>query len=433
VLFRSRILGYTGKDVQKLPQTDGKAQLTMDNHFGSPVLESFFLVTPLNLAIALATAEPVSKQNIGAYTVYLWQERVPADTTHRVDVVLERSQPTTLVLRERHFVKLVLGKERMTFQGNDVTWEGLPGLLEEVPNRSETVLEVALADEAVPGKLLMDALNLATKYGFEYGSYVGQAQLGAKGEASVTVETLGASPQETPEATEAVKAAEQLKSVAQAFLQAVAAGEDETAAGLCAPGTVKTSEFAKLREYYDLSQARIVQANDRQGNAYAVTNFFPSKEGKKATAMGIGMRKQGDRWLIRDIDALPDEPSLAAYIESFNKAFPPAEPVARAWVGMIDAGQYDTAWDEAAEMLRNAIPKATFVEQTKAVRAPLGKVESRSTRSVSYTNSLPGAPDGQYAVIQFQTSFENKKQAVETVTPMKGEDGKWRVSGYYIK
>jgi hypothetical protein len=29
--------------------------------------------------------------------------------------------------------------------------------------------------------------------------------------------------------------------------------------------------------------------------------------------------------------------------------------------------------------------------------------------------------------------FTNKKEAVETVTPMKDEDGFWRVSGYYVK
>ena len=47
--------------------------------------------------------------------------------------------------------------------------------------------------------------------------------------------------------------------------------------------------------------------------------------------------------------------------------------------------------------------------------------------------SLPGAPDGEYVVIQYATTFENKKSAIETITPMLDGDGKWRVSGYYIK
>jgi len=67
------------------------------------------------------------------------------------------------------------------------------------------------------------------------------------------------------------------------------------------------------------------------------------------------------------------------------------------------------------------------------VRKPLGKVLSRKVINSTYTTLLPGAPDGQYVVIQFETSFENKHNAVETVTPMLEPNGQWRVSGYYIR
>jgi hypothetical protein len=36
-------------------------------------------------------------------------------------------------------------------------------------------------------------------------------------------------------------------------------------------------------------------------------------------------------------------------------------------------------------------------------------------------------------IVQFDTSFANKKEAVETITPMLDPDGQWKVSGYYIK
>ena len=68
-----------------------------------------------------------------------------------------------------------------------------------------------------------------------------------------------------------------------------------------------------------------------------------------------------------------------------------------------------------------------------ATRDPLGKTTSRKLKSASYTKTLPGAPDGDYVVIQYETSFENKQSSIETVTPMLDKDGKWRVSGYYIK
>ncbi|MDH3763924.1 MAG: DUF4019 domain-containing protein [Gammaproteobacteria bacterium] len=34
--------------------------------------------------------------------------------------------------------------------------------------------------------------------------------------------------------------------------------------------------------------------------------------------------------------------------------------------------------------------------------------------------------------MQFKTEFKNKKNAIETVTPM-FDRGQWRVSGYYVR
>jgi hypothetical protein len=59
-------------------------------------------------------------------------------------------------------------------------------------------------------------------------------------------------------------------------------------------------------------------------------------------------------------------------------------------------------------------------------------VISRKLNSAKFETSMPGAPDGQSVVIRFETSFQRKKSAIETVTPMLDSDGHWRVSGYYI-
>ena len=73
------------------------------------------------------------------------------------------------------------------------------------------------------------------------------------------------------------------------------------------------------------------------------------------------------------------------------------------------------------------------VQSLEAVRRPLGELVSRVLESKLYATELPGAPDGEYVVIQFTTSFANKRSAIETVTPRRHADGEWRVSGYYIK
>lgn len=106
---------------------------------------------------------------------------------------------------------------------------------------------------------------------------------------------------------------------------------------------------------------------------------------------------------------------------------------AEKWLSMVDEGKYSDSWQGAAEYLRNAIHQEQWNRSLQAVRKPLGEVVSRQMKTATYKTSLPGAPDGEYVVIQFDTSFENKKAAIETVTPMMDQDGTWRVSGYYIK
>ena len=110
-----------------------------------------------------------------------------------------------------------------------------------------------------------------------------------------------------------------------------------------------------------------------------------------------------------------------------------AETAAQNWLGLIDKGAYATSWDNAAVLFKAAVNKDDWQKKIAAGREPLGKVLSRKLKSSTYSATLPGAPDGQYVVIQYDTSFENKKAAVETITPMLDKDGQWRVSGYFIR
>ena len=106
---------------------------------------------------------------------------------------------------------------------------------------------------------------------------------------------------------------------------------------------------------------------------------------------------------------------------------------AKSWLDLIDLGEYDKSWDEAAEIFQKALPKEQWVSTVGSVKSNFGKALSRELMSATYKTTLPGAPDGKYVIIQFKTKFEKKERAVETITPMQGSDGKWRISGYYIK
>lgn len=110
-----------------------------------------------------------------------------------------------------------------------------------------------------------------------------------------------------------------------------------------------------------------------------------------------------------------------------------AVEAAEAWLALVDAGDYDESWKEAASFFRSAVKEADWVAALGATRKPLGAVSSRKVKGAQFATELPGAPDGEYVVIQFETSFENKANAVETITPMKDKDGTWRVSGYFVR
>ncbi|MBW1878463.1 MAG: DUF4019 domain-containing protein [Deltaproteobacteria bacterium] len=109
-----------------------------------------------------------------------------------------------------------------------------------------------------------------------------------------------------------------------------------------------------------------------------------------------------------------------------------AVEAAKRWLALVDEAEYGKSWEEAATLFKGAVDEASWGKQLGPVRGPLGAVKRRELSSAEYATSLPGAPDGEYVVIQFATSFENKAAAVETITPML-DAGTWRVSGYYIK
>jgi hypothetical protein len=125
--------------------------------------------------------------------------------------------------------------------------------------------------------------------------------------------------------------------------------------------------------------------------------------------------------------------ALAVTGVSCKSVSPEALPAAQAWLALVDDGKYAESWTDSASIFQAATDSPAWERQVKAVRGPLGKVQSRTLKTSVAATSLPGVPDGEYVVFMFDTSFEHKPGAIETVTPMKDKDGRWKVSGYYVK
>jgi hypothetical protein len=102
------------------------------------------------------------------------------------------------------------------------------------------------------------------------------------------------------------------------------------------------------------------------------------------------------------------------------------------WLSLLDRGAYAQSWTDAGSLFKIAITQTGWATSAANVRQPLGAVVSRTLAGEQDTDSLPGVPPGHYKILQFNTAFANKPQAVETVM-LQQEPGGWKVDGYFIR
>jgi hypothetical protein len=117
------------------------------------------------------------------------------------------------------------------------------------------------------------------------------------------------------------------------------------------------------------------------------------------------------------------------------QAAPTVEDAAAAgldWLVLIDGRDYDGSWATASDLFKGGVSQAKWSEMVAGVRDRLGQLSSRKFDAGTLTRSLPGVPDGDYAIIRYQSVFEKKAVAGETVTLIL-ENGSWKAAGYFIK
>jgi hypothetical protein len=123
-------------------------------------------------------------------------------------------------------------------------------------------------------------------------------------------------------------------------------------------------------------------------------------------------------------------PAAAAAAEDTSAQ---ARDAAVNWLALVDAGEYQQTWNEASAPFRSHVTQAKWTVAATSAREPLGALQSRSAPDdVRLATSLPGLPDGHYAIFQFRSTFANKRAAVETVTMMM-DAGTWKAAGYFIR
>jgi hypothetical protein len=109
-----------------------------------------------------------------------------------------------------------------------------------------------------------------------------------------------------------------------------------------------------------------------------------------------------------------------------------AQRQALGFLGYLDKGRFADSYAYTGMLIRAQVDRASFSSQVEKARAGTGALLTRELMDATYATSVPGAPEGQYVVLHYHSSFADKQEAVETLT-LAFAKGYWRVSGYYIK
>jgi opacity protein-like surface antigen len=131
--------------------------------------------------------------------------------------------------------------------------------------------------------------------------------------------------------------------------------------------------------------------------------------------------------LVASVAPAADQPQKPEKPDYF-----PAVSAMTTWLHIIDAGNYGESWDQASKLFQGALTRDHWISAMNGGRKPLGDLVKRYLKTADYKKALPGAPDGEYFVIQFGATYSGKADAVETVAAVL-EGGQWKAAGYFIK
>lgn len=120
-------------------------------------------------------------------------------------------------------------------------------------------------------------------------------------------------------------------------------------------------------------------------------------------------------------------PQAASSLASTSATDPAVVEAAQRFVQLIDQGRWADSYRLTTTSFRKLNTEQVWATTSEKVRAPLGKMVSRTFLS---QDDIPAPPAG-YRMVRFNTRFGTSADIVETVT-LERENGEWRVAGIYV-
>ena len=120
-------------------------------------------------------------------------------------------------------------------------------------------------------------------------------------------------------------------------------------------------------------------------------------------------------------------PTDGPIIEPVSDAKVPADQ----WLSLLDAEQYQSAYNSMADGFKSKFPYGQFEELVVRERSHLGDVDARTLFSSAPYESPPGSPKGAYRQYVYRTDFASEPKSIYEIVWLFGESEGWRVSGFY--
>ncbi len=108
-----------------------------------------------------------------------------------------------------------------------------------------------------------------------------------------------------------------------------------------------------------------------------------------------------------------------------------SDKYAQEWLAIVDKGDFSTAFDMSTKALQLTIPKNEWVMLMQTMKGSLGAVTERKIIDIRTAKDPKGAPEGDYMIFIFETTFASGKKATELMS-LQEYNGVWRIYSYTL-
>jgi hypothetical protein len=130
-------------------------------------------------------------------------------------------------------------------------------------------------------------------------------------------------------------------------------------------------------------------------------------------------------------EAARQPPPAAGAVGPATPLTPSPDDRAKQWLNLVDDQNYNDAYQQMSKPAQGKTNASAWAARVSQTREPMGAMASRNIKTVKLSHVLPGMSDGQYATVEFDSSFAHKTAAVEIVT-LVSDKGAWSVMGYTV-